>query len=202
MKENYKKELPENYESIKEIDAKKVKFQIFMNVFCLVLAAIVFMIGFLIIQSTKGGLTIGIDLAIALFVNIFVFIAIIIIHELIHGLFYKIFTKEKLTFGLTLSCAYCGVPKIFVYRRPMMVTCMAPCVIISLVLIILMIFIPNPNVCYVILFIASLHFGGCIGDIYVTILLLFKYRDNNILLNDTGPKQTIYCLKDETIEVK
>ena len=38
----------------------------------------------------------------------------------------------------------------------------------------------------------AIHFGGCIGDLYMTALLLFRYKDPRTLMNDTGPKQTIY----------
>ena len=41
----------------------------------------------------------------------------ILLHELVHGAAYKLLTGRKLTFGLTLSVAYCGVPDIFVYRN-------------------------------------------------------------------------------------
>ena len=36
-----------------------------------------------------------------------------VLHELTHGLFYKIFTHEKLKFGMTLTVAYCGIPRIY-----------------------------------------------------------------------------------------
>lgn len=39
------------------------------------------------------------------------------------------------------------------------------------------------------------HFGGCSGDLYDTVLLVFKYR-KGCLINDDGPKQTIY-IKEE-----
>ena len=38
----------------------------------------------------------------------------------------------------------------------------------------------------------GLHVGGCCGDLYVTLLFLFRYRDPNTLMRDTGPEQTFY----------
>ena len=38
----------------------------------------------------------------------------------------------------------------------------------------------------------SIHFGGCVGDLYVIGLFLFRFRDPRTLMNDTGPKQTFY----------
>ena len=37
-----------------------------------------------------------------------------------------------------------------------------------------------------------MHVGGCVGDLWVTYYLLFKYRDKKMIVNDTGPKQTFY----------
>jgi hypothetical protein len=37
-----------------------------------------------------------------------------------------------------------------------------------------------------------MHLGGCVGDDYVTLLFLFKFKDKTTLVQDTGPKQTIY----------
>lgn len=190
MKKRYEDTLPNDYEAILTIDATKKKTAIIFNVLALAVMIIVFIIGILILQNTKDT-TLDLDL-IFLIVFIVLMIAMLIIHELIHGLFYKIYTKQKLTFGMTWSCAFCGVPKIYVYRNVMMITCMAPCVILSLTMILLMIFIPNFFICLLILLLFSLHFGGCVGDIYVFLLLLFKYKDKDILLRDTGPLQTIY----------
>lgn len=38
----------------------------------------------------------------------------------------------------------------------------------------------------------AVHFGGCAGDLYDTFLLLFRLR-GDILMRDTGPKQTFYA---------
>ncbi|MBO4770637.1 MAG: hypothetical protein J5563_07660, partial [Clostridia bacterium] len=43
--------------------------------------------------------------------------AYIVLHELTHGAVYKLLTREKLTFGMTLTVAFCGVPHIYVKKR-------------------------------------------------------------------------------------
>ena len=48
-----------------------------------------------------------------LFMFAILLILYIILHELTHGAAYKILTHEKLTFGITLTCAFCGVPERF-----------------------------------------------------------------------------------------
>ena len=77
----------------------------------------------------------------------------------------------------------------------MMVTCMAPCVILSTLFLILMIIFFNSSLYIFFMLLFSLHFGGCIGDLYCCILFLFKYKNMDILINDTGLKQTIYVKK-------
>ncbi len=122
--------------------------------------------------------------------------AYIVLHELIHGAVYKMFTGEKLTYGITLSCAYCGVPNIYVYRRPTVFALAAPLVLFMFV------FVPLTVAMYFVLplgFIASafllgFHIGGCSGDIYMLLLFLFKFRDNKTLVKDMGPEQYIYTV--------
>lgn len=44
----------------------------------------------------------------------------------------------------------------------------------------------------------SIHFGGCVGDLYMFYLFLFKYKDSSILMRDTGPEQFLYTVNEET----
>ena len=55
-----------------------------------------------------------------------------------------------------------------------------------------MLLIPDLFTKIVVLFMFAMHFGGCVGDLWVAYYLLFKHRDKKILVNDTGPKQTFY----------
>jgi hypothetical protein len=45
-----------------------------------------------------------------------------------------------------------------------------------------------------------MHIQGCSGDLYVTALLLFKYRDRGILMNDTGPRMALFVPCDSMTE--
>lgn len=38
--------------------------------------------------------------------------------QLIYGMTYKIFTGAKLSFGLALTVVFCGVPEIYVCKKP------------------------------------------------------------------------------------
>ena len=114
---NYYNELPEGYICVKTIDAKEdKKFMVLMTVVNFLLLAIMFGLGLLIILKLHPGEDININPFIGLIACAAMFIYIIL-HELTHGLFYKIFTHEKLTFGLTLLVAFCGVPKLYVNRK-------------------------------------------------------------------------------------
>ena len=189
---NYYNELPEGYICVKTIDAKEdKKFMVLMTVVNFLLLAIMFGLGLLIILKLHPGEDININPFIVLIACAAMFIYIIL-HELTHGLFYKIFTHEKLTFGLTLLVAFCGVPKLYVNRKTSLITTLAPFVIFNIIYILLMILIPDLFTKIVVLFMFAMHFGGCVGDLWVAYYLLFKHRDKKMLVNDTGPKQTFY----------
>jgi hypothetical protein len=77
----------------------------------------------------------------------------------------------------------------------MFITTLAPFVVFSIAFIIPLFFIKD-NAIYVIMSILlGVHIGGCIGDLYCAVLMLFKYHKKNLLINDTGPKQTFYVKK-------
>ena len=41
----------------------------------------------------------------------------LVLHELVHGAVYKALTHQKLTFGFTLTVAFCGVPDVYTSRK-------------------------------------------------------------------------------------
>ena len=121
----------------------------------------------------------------------------IILHELVHGIVYKALTKQKLTFGLTWSCAFCGVPNIYCYRKTALYALAAPLTVFSIILIPLTVYLYFVNPVYYLMsaFILGLHLGGCCGDMYMMWLLLARFKSNKTLIKDTGPAQTIYIEK-------
>ena len=52
--------------------------------------------------------------------------------------------------------------------------------------------IADPVSRYMAAFLLATHLGGCVGDLYDTGLYLFRFRDPDTLMQDTGPKQTFY----------
>lgn len=194
---HYEKEIPTGYREDLLIDAKKPKTSVIINLIALAIIALLFGTG-MFIKIKLVGFNPNSDYLLFALIGFFVsFIIAIVLHELIHGLFYKIFTKEKLTFGLTLSVAYCGVPNLYIRKKAAFISAIAPCVIISLALLVPMILVKDSVIWSYIYLLFSCHFAGCIGDLYLCLLILFKYKKKEILINDTGPKQTIYVKIEE-----
>lgn len=187
---NFERELPEGYREVYSIDAADKKTGLILNAAALVIFAAIAVPAFFIIKPTTGFYD---NFSIARnFFALVVMIVYMILHELVHGLAYKLLTKEKLTFGLKLTCAYCGVPNVYVYRRTALIALLAPFVVFSIVFAVPL-FLPigawDKLYCAVIF---ALHVGGCAGDLYDTILYLFKFKSNDTLMRDTGPKQVFY----------
>lgn len=201
MKKEFYRELPEGYKIDKIIDAKSAKFGIIMSVVAIVLMAGVYIITDFI---AAGRLTIAeafafenyfSDFFIPLLIFCFSSFAYIVLHELTHGAAYKLLTHEKLTFGLTWSAAYCGVPQLYLGKNIALIALLSPFVLFSIVFIVGIAIAGNGIAGLILKLLFAEHFGGCSGDLYDTVLLVFKYR-KGCLVNDDGPKQTIY-IKEE-----
>ncbi|MBO4716407.1 MAG: DUF3267 domain-containing protein [Spirochaetales bacterium] len=195
--ENYYKTLPEGYREVKVVDAKEKKTSVLFIVFSFVLTAIPLMP---VLLTAGGGLRTLVEQngraqsMIAVVVFLASLVLYLVLHELVHGAVYKALTHQKLTFGFTLTVAFCGVPDVYTSRKTALLSLLAPFVTFSFLLIPLTLWFYSFNRLYYLLsgILFSVHFGGCVGDLYMTYLLLFKYKDPRTLMNDTGPKQTIY----------
>lgn len=188
--QNFERTLPEGYKEAYVIDATSGKFSLWLNVVAMALMVVV-AVPLAVIISGMGEIHVN---STFLLVLCGLLIAYTILHELTHGIAYKLMTGEKLTFGVTLTVAYCGVPKIFVYRKTAMIALLAPFTVYSILFIALMIILPDPTMKLAVALIFAIHFGGCAGDLYDTFIYLTKFRDPTTLMQDTGPKQTFYVL--------
>ena len=185
--------LPESYRQVYEIDAKNKKTGILLNLVALLLGvlifgAFVFAIGFrTLLRSeirSRYWLMIGTYFG--------CFLLYIVLHELVHGAAYKLLTRRKLTFGFTLTVAYCGVPDIYVYRKASLIATLAPFVVFTAVFLPLALFVQTPALKLAFILLFCSHVAGCAGDLYGAALMLFRFRDPKLLIRDTGPKQTYY----------
>ena len=191
----FQKTLPESYCEVYHLDARKPKVGVIMNLIALGVLGIVMAIAY--IPVARGGLSLEADIPMALITYLAFLVSIAlytVLHELVHGLLYKCLTGEKLTFGMSWSCAFCGVPHIFVYRRAVLFAVAAPLTVFTVLLIPLTIalFFVHPLCYFASAALFGLHLGGCCGDIYVIFLLLTKYRTRELLVRDTGPEQFFY----------
>ena len=197
--QNFERDLPSGYKQANYIYAKNAKFGIIFNAIALVVLAIVMAFAFVILDF-GGKLSPEIfDMeAPRFFVAYAVFmvsmIVYVVLHELVHGIAYKARTGEKLTFGMSWSCAFCGVPHIFTYRSTAIVAVVAPFAVFTILFIPIRVFLSSFSPLYYLIaaFVFGLHLGGCSGDLYVLYLLTVKYKDSKTLMRDTGPEQFFY----------
>ena len=200
---SFEKELPASYILVATLDPKSKKGKL-IGYIGLVIIIIGLVIGTLLLQfnriveamhTMKSGhvwITLGVY-----FIVLFLYI---IVHELIHGLFYKLFTHQKLKFGMNGKVAYCGVPGIYVYRGPIMVILLAPCIVLTIAFLVSIFLVPNYLIKFLLLVLLVIQFAGCIYDLYDVALLLFKYRDPKTLIYDDGPVQKFYLPRGEANE--
>ena len=203
-KRNFENELPKGYKQALYINAKKAKFGIIFNLIALVVLAIVMTVSIIPLYYS-GRFTLDIikvgrlNYLVAMLVFVVALIGYIVLHELVHGIAYKILTREKLTFGISWSCAFCGVPHIYTYRKTAIISVSAPLVLFTLILppITALLYFVSPLYYLISAFILGIHWGGCSGDIYVLLLLGVKFRKKNVLMRDTGPEQFFYVKEEE-----
>ncbi len=202
MNKNFELELPEGYTQVKYLNAKDKKFGLIISFACIGITLAVLML--MLIPMFVSGAFKSFDwdskeYNIAWIIVLLGYLVYMVLHEIVHGICYKCMTKQKLTFGLSWSCAFCGVPNIYTYRRVALISMLAPFVLFTLILLPLSIvlYFVSPYYYLAVAFLFALHLGGCIGDLYGAYLLIFKYRAKDTLIRDTGPEQYFYKKDNE-----
>jgi len=189
---HYEATLPANYREVLVIDAASKKLGILLNVAALVLTVAAFAVCFLLLPPIDYADLLENGLALRYLVFMVSMLLYMVLHELVHGAAYKLLTGHKLTFGLKLTCAYCGVPDIYVYRKAALIALLAPFTVFNLVFLLAAVLLHAPADKLVAVLLFAVHFGGCAGDLYDTFLYLTRLKNPLTLMNDTGPKQTFY----------
>ena len=192
---SFERELPEGYCEKKHVNAKSFGFGLVMNLIGLAIFAAATVPLVLLLNIRQNAIADHSFIVIAsAYAGVFMSLIYIVLHELVHGWAYKRKTGERLTFGMSWSCAYCGVPNIFVYRKAALIAVAAPLVLFTLIFLPLTVWLYFTSPLYYLIFamIFGLHLGGCSGDCYVILLLLFKFKDERMLLRDTGPEQFFF----------
>ncbi len=105
--EHFESALPEGYEEALVVDAKNRKTSLLLTLASLMITAVVTVLGALWIKPNFLDLRPW-----ELLIFAVIMLGYIVLHELVHGVAYKLLTGQKLTFGMTLTVAFCGVPTI------------------------------------------------------------------------------------------
>ena len=186
---HFERELPAGYKPAFTIDAADKKTGVVLNLIGGAIMVVLLALFALIIRP-KGFMD-NYSLLRNLITLVILF-AYLVLHELTHGAAYKLLTRQKLTFGLTATVAYCGVPDIYVYRKASLIALLAPFCVFNVVFGLAVILLPEAWDKMYAAALLAIHIGGCVGDLYDTGLYLFRFTDPRTLMRDTGPKQTFY----------
>ncbi len=189
---DYEPELPAGYESALTIDATNKKIALWMN-----LAALIPLIPALLLALRMIGNAGAVIPMQKMLLFIGAMLLYIVLHELVHGAAYRMLTRRKLSFGLKLTCAYCGVPDIYCYRRTALISLLAPFTVFTIIFAALALFLDDTILRAFSVVLLGMHLGGCSGDLYDTWLYLTRFRDPLTLMRDTGPAQTFYVKAEE-----
>ena len=196
---SFENELPVGYRQALYINAKNAKFGIIFNLIALAVLAIVIVLAVISLLASGKEVPNFLDTeSLSSLIAYVVFIALmstyLVLHELVHGVAYKALTGEKLTFGVSWSCAFCGVPHIYTYRKTALIAVVAPFAVFTLLFIpiLILLYFVSPLYYMITALVFGLHLGGCSGDLYVLYLLTKKFKDKNTLMRDTGPEQFFY----------
>jgi len=201
---NYENSVPQDYVLVKYVDAKNDKKQ--MSVYTLlsfVPLLIILPVLILIARYCNGyNLFDALEddyIAVVFLIICCTLIAYLVLHELVHGITYKIFTGAKLTFGITLTVAFCGVPDIYVRKKASIAALIMPFCVFSVIFIALTIGLWFLSPLYGIFsgMVFAIHIGGCVGDLHWMLMYLTKFKHCNTLMRDTGPKQWLYIPQSE-----
>lgn len=193
----FERVLPSGYVEVYSIDAKKKSTVILMNVALILVFAVSFFLMMLPLLDKNFEARQMIDpekmpIWLSVLVTVAVYLGYIVLHELTHGIAYKGMTGEPLTYGITLAVAYCGVPHIYVSRKVALIASAAPLVVFTVLFggLSAVLFATDTLLYTLSAVVLCAHLGGCVGDLWVISLLLFRFKDPALLVRDTGPKQT------------
>ena len=134
--------------------------------------------------GNSGEITIdATTMLVALLILVATTFAVLVLHELVHGLFFWLFTRSRPRFGFKGAYAYAAAPGWYIPRPQFLIVGLAPLALISLAGLLILPFIAFPFSLTLILALIA-NATGAIGDLYMTIRLLFVPQ--HVLIEDWG----------------
>lgn len=190
--------IPEDYQKKLSLDFMKEKnLLLLVNLYALMVLAVLGLVLLLLSIFNVVDLS-GITQTQKYWIVCFVLIGSIgftISHEAIHGIAMKYYHKAKVKFQFHGAYASASMPGVLFYKKPYIVIALAPAVVISVLLIIVMFFV-NTIAFLTIYIIFAFHLSGCVGDFHMVAIL--KSFDDRTLILDTGINMTLYTKKEYT----
>ena len=194
-RKNHEITLPDGYSEVYHINALDTKTGLIFNLIALLVLGIVMLVALLpFFLGAREFVFDPLIYFICCSVFLVAMILYMVLHELVHGAAYKALTGEKLTYGFSATVAYCGVPNVYVYRKASLIALLAPFVVFTIlfgVATVICAFVNSGAYIVCALLLVS-HLAGCVGDLFVTFLFLTRFKSEDTLMRDTGPKQTFY----------
>ena len=184
---DYELELPAGYENVLTIDATNRKLVLLLNLCGLIPLIACLLLAWHVVPKNFDG-----RFGNKALIYLGAMLLYIVLHELVHGIAYRALTHRKLTFGMKLTCAYCGVPDIYCYRRTALIALLAPFTVFTVVFAALALGLDDAVLRAFSIVLLGQHLAGCSGDLYNTWLYLTRFRDPTTLMRDTGPVQSFY----------
>jgi len=110
-------------------------------------------------------------------------IILVFIHELIHGICFKIFNpKGKVKYGYMKGMFYATMPHAIFTRKQFYIILLAPFVLISIGLLIVLLWLQVTSIIYVFAF----HGAACIGDFYMAQVIYSNKQMNYVEDTEVG----------------
>lgn len=188
-KKRFETVLPEGYVPVYTLDAADKRVGLRLNAAALVVMALVAAIGWWGIRPTELAAHYSLWHSLLLIGGMLLYL---VLHELLHGAAYKLLTRRRLTFGMTATVAFCGVPDIYVYRRTALIALLTPFAVFIPVFLLPACLCAQAWDRFGCVVLLAIHLGGCVGDLYDAGLYWLRFRRPDTLMQDTGPKQTFY----------
>jgi hypothetical protein len=191
------KELPPEYQVVFTLDlSRNLLVSIILNivaVFVFVLAGFLFARASMLLRPDFWADDLADLYSSKEIVNMLIaLVLMLIIHEAVHGLAFWFITRERPKFGFTGIYAYTAAPEWYIPRNPMVVSALAPLVLLTVLGIVLMPIMPSVALSGLVFFL-SLNTAGSVGDIFLVFWIIT--RTPTALVNDHGDRFTIYGSK-------